>query len=480
MTETCDHWLKLIHFHAAEPAQLQASTDGITYTLLKLISNGAIGGNDALLSFSCELIEMASKEQGMCNMPVKCSCTCLNIDMDAGIEQSPDGVIWLMICFALDEELDFSQFSCLINSLVAYLENQRFQDACIQHAQLLEGILQLLKRSYAVDVDEDDLQTLSQLRLKINQSLAEISGSPEFMEKHYTLDARLSQTLISWIRASHEEELQICACVVLGNLARTDDICQRMVQEFDMHRDLLSILNTKNARGPVLHAALGFLKNLAIAPHNKSYLGDAGIVPAVSRLWSGMDMMPQVQFAAVTLVRQVIASCMENIERLLSPSDDPPETHLSRLLVLFENTDSDPIKIDIGRTIVSMLRTLIPKARARDQKAITLYDRLLNLHSHVARPIGAMVVQTQWPVVRSEGWFALALMASTGPGSAAAVDCLEGEEVLNLLTETLDAEVPDGAAESDRSRITKDRDNAIILVKKLGNNSAVSISSKAG
>ena len=387
-----------------------------------------------------------------------------------GIEQSHDRVIWLMIALALDLELDFSQFSCLVNGLVACLENQRLADMCISQPRLLRGILQVLERSYSIEVDSDDVEILAQLRLKINRSLAEISGSSGFIE-HYTLDSPLSHTLMSWLRNNNQgkEQLQICSCLILGNLARTNEVCQRMVTEYNIHRDLIAILNTPDASDAVLHAALGFLKNLAVPAHSKAPLADAGIIPSASRLWA--SVMPQVQFSAATLVRQVTTSSMQNISRLLAAADDGDDTsstYLSRLLCLFEKTDSDPIKIDIGRTIVSILRTLIPKTRAGDQEAVSLYHRLVDLHRHVALPIGAMLVQTQWPVVRSEGWFALALMASTTLGSTAVVDCLvDVPDASKLLADVLEADIPQGVEQGDRSWIMKDRDNAIILIKGL-------------
>ncbi|BDD54973.1 hypothetical protein MAP00_000536 [Monascus purpureus] len=443
-----------------EPAQSQAAANRISYILLKLIKDGAIMEGSNPLSFAYELIEMAStKEQ------------------ESKVEQSPDGIIQLITELALGASLDLAQFSCLVNSLVAYLEIQRFRDICILRNQI-EGVLSILKQSFFVLIDpssSDDLQTLPQLRLKINQSLAEVSGSPLFMET-YSLDSTVSQTLISWLRTGNEEQLQICSCVMLGNLARTDEICQRMVRDLNIHIDLISILKS-DSKGAVLHAALGFLKNLAIAPDNKVDLGDAGIIPAVSHLW-GFETVPQVQFSAASIVRQVISSSIENVARLLSPLSTESglpahtQTYLSQLLLLFEKTDSTPIKIDIGRTVASICRTLSPRARDENSEANALSERLFRLHDGVARPVGAMVTQTQWPVVRSEGWFSLALMASSRPGSLAVVDCLQITDVYQSLKESLGAEIPEETTEADKSRLTKDGSNIIILVKELLGNAS--------
>lgn len=390
----------------------------------------------------------------------------------------------LITDLAVDPELDLPQFSCLVNSLVAYLGNQRFQDVCITRG-LVEAILSVLKQSLLVEADpasSDDIKTLSQLRLKINQALADVSGSQLFME-HYPLGSTLTRTLVSWLKED-EEQLQICSCVMLGNLARTDTVCHAMVRDLEVHKDLISILN-RDARGAVLHSVLGFLKNLAIAADNKLPLGDAGIIPAVSRLW-GSQTIPQVQFSAASTVRQVVMTSTKNISRLLDPlstdpnSPDHTRTYLSSLLSLFEKTDSTPTKIDIGRTIACICRTLSPKAREESSWVNSLYERLFNLHGGVAHPIGCMVTQTQWPVVRSEGWFALALMASSRPGSLAVVECVQDANVERLLRETLSAEISDDANETDRLRITKDRDNTVVLVKEMLGNAVSQLSNVAG
>jgi hypothetical protein len=169
---------------------------------------------------------------------------------------------------------------------------------------------------------------------------------------------------------------------------------------------------------------------------------------------------------------------MENISRLLAPLSEDPDspahkrTYLSLLLSLFEKTDSAPIKTEIGRTVASICRTGSPKARDGDEDAKSLLEKLYTLHEGVARPIGAMITQTQWPVVRSEGWFALALMANSQSGCMAVVDCLHNEEVAALLKKTLRGEesVADASDESGQpnpTQVSKDRDNAFVLVQEL-------------
>ncbi|KAL2000830.1 hypothetical protein VTN02DRAFT_2569 [Thermoascus thermophilus] len=434
-----------------EPAQSQVATNRIAYIILKLIRDGLIEGN-ALLNYAYELVEMAAEQA-------------------QGIDASPDGTILLLMDLAVDEHTTFAQYACLVNCLVTYLQNERFQNVCLSNG-MVEKLLAVLRRSYSTDADEsssEDVQLLAQLRLKINQALSDVSALPQFMEI-YPLDSSLSKTLKSWLE-SPEDQMQICACVMLGNLARSDEVCQAMVRNLEIHKALISILKSE-ARGAVLHAALGFLKNLAIAGDNKSYLGDADIIPAISHLW-GFDTVPQVQYAAASLARQVISSSIKNISRLLerlSPDPDSPahtRTYLSLLLSLFRKTDSTPIKTEIGRAIASICRMINSRTREESNETNILFERFFSLHEDVARPIGAMITQTQWLVVRSEGLFALALMASTKQGSLAVVDCLENMDVYQVLQSSLSADISESTDDNERLRRSKDRDNTIILVKEL-------------
>ncbi|KAF7116556.1 hypothetical protein CNMCM5793_005037 [Aspergillus hiratsukae] len=444
-----------------EPAQRQLAASKIVYILLRLIKDGVLEDNEALLDFSYELIELLTEQE-------------------QGIRESPGGTILLLLDLVSEEGVALPRFVCLANCLMTYLDKERFQDICVGQC-MVDRVLSVLKQSSYIKGDPSssgDTQTLAQLQLKINQTLSEISASPKFTEV-YPLESPLVQTLIDWL-ASTEDQLQICSCVMLGNLARSDAVCEVMVREMSIHTMLISILRS-DARGAVLHSALGILKNLAIAGDNRQCLGDAGIIPAVSRLWS-YETVPQVQFAATSIVRQVIISSTANISRLLElaptgeDSSTSGQTYLSLLLSLCEKTDSTPIKTEVGRIVASICRTVVPKSREQDSEASTLLERLFTMHESVALPVGAMIAQSQWPVVRSEGWFALALMASSRHGTAAVIDCLHKLDLYPLLEETMSAPVSDSADEADKLKSAKDRDNIVVLIQELLKNDSNALS----
>lgn len=382
----------------------------------------------------------------------------------------------MLITSALDQGMGLAptRFCYLASCVAAYLNKERFQAVCIS-TNLVPGVLSLLERSLSFNSvgSSEDAQALTQSRLKINQALAELSASPLFAES-YSLDSTLCQKLESWLR-SPEDQLQICACVMLGNLARSDEICIKMVQELKLHEALIAVLES-DARGATLHSALGFLKNLAIASDNRLRIGEAGIMSAIARLWA-YETIPQVQLAATSITRQLVISSTENISRLLEKTETPVgeqsssgTTYLSLLLALFEKTDSTPIKTEIGRITASLCRTLVPKSKAANQSdscADPLLDSLLTCHPAIALPLGAMVTQTQWPVVRSEGWFALALMASIKAGAEAVVHGLQKIDGFSLIEQTLNADEPDSDSETEKLQWRKDRDNIVVLVQEL-------------
>ncbi|KAL4902861.1 hypothetical protein BDW74DRAFT_186782 [Aspergillus multicolor] len=432
-----------------EPAQSRLAAEKIVYILLTLVRSDAFQENDALLDYAYELIELVGEQE-------------------QGIEISPDGTISLLLDLMKSSDAEPAQFCSLANCLVAYLNKPRFQDICISR-RMVPGVLSILRRLASFNTESsEDTHALTQSQLKINQALAELSASPRFAEL-YPLDSALSRMLKSWL-SRPEDQLQICACLMLGNLARSDEVCVAMVKVLEFHKELIAVLNS-NAKGAALHSALGFLKNLAIPSDNRVLIGEAGIMPAITRLWA-YETVPQVQLAATSITRQLVISSPENIGRLLEQVEGKEgQTYLSLLLELFDKTDSTPIKTEIGRITASLCRTLIPKA---DPAGDTLLNSLFT-HKGIVLPLDAMIKQDQWPVVRSEGWFALALMASTKAGSVAVVDGLQKIDGLSMIEQTLSAEEPSDS-ETDKVQWRKDRDNIIVLVQELLKNQSHAIS----
>lgn len=369
--------------------------------------------------------------------------------------QSPDYSVRVLLQVALGPDVKAEDQVSLVNAIVVHLHTDRFQRILIDD-DLVNLPLVMIIRSFApqtppsaslslVDLapalqDPADEEKLAPVRSSLIRALSDVSANPEFGVK-YPVDSDLVKSLLLWLSATRSQ-FQICSCIMLGNLARSDSVCHNMIHDLRIHETLASIIQDSSDI-QVLHAALGFLRNLALPLQNKALLGQAQIIETISRFWS-MDFNPQLQYSAVSLIRQLLNSSVVNVQRLLvSLSADPDspahdKTYLSILLSLFEKTDQVPTRVEIARTIAAIWRCLNVSNPSIDPILLEgLIHRLYSKHANIAGPLAMMVTQSQWPIIRSEGWFALALMARSQQGSAAVNVILQQVEVFGALVETV-------------------------------------------
>ncbi|KAI9881301.1 MAG: hypothetical protein M1830_005588 [Pleopsidium flavum] len=476
-----------------EPAQKQAAEYGCFPVLIDVLSNQQYVGNP-LLNYICRLLEST-------------------ISLPPGLELSPENAVEILLGTASETATELDDCVSLVNVAVAHLREERFQKLLVGR-QAVEIPLALLVRSYSLQTSPEsplamsdpeisshapeEEQQLSAMRSHVVQALSDISALPEFAA-NYALESPLIGSLRMWLSVS-QPQLQVCACIMLGNLARSDDVCRIMVHRFQIHEPLITLLQESDDT-QALYSAAGFLKNLALPSDNKAAIGEAGLIKTLPRLWT-MDTVPQVQYVSACLTRQIISNSYANIQTLLaslSPDLDSPaheKTYLSLLLSLDEKSDDSPTKTEIARTITAICRALnSPQPGISSRSIEETTHRLYALHPDLGRPLAIMVSQSRWPVVRSEGWFAFALMARSKEGSAAVSDVMQVVEVFRPLVETItgktiargreygalqditnqgelvddveDLEAREGETEQERQMRARDRDNTLVLVSEL-------------
>lgn len=182
-------------------------------------------------------------------------------------------------------------------------------------------------------------------------------------------DSKLKTTILAYL-ASMNPDLQTLACLILGNMARSDQASAQLVRTHKAHIAASDIIATplNMSRSTLLHSALGLLKNLSVASYNKPLIGPCllGTPTApgpLSRLWS-LDTLPQVQFQSVSLSRSLCTGCPANVRALLTPlSLDPSspasgQTQLAILLDLFCRADAEPTKVECARCVLTVCRAL--------------------------------------------------------------------------------------------------------------------------
>ncbi|KAL8807113.1 MAG: hypothetical protein Q9200_004808 [Gallowayella weberi] len=463
-----------------ERAQHAFRTNGLCPALIELLADSRFERN-ALLSLVCSLLEFSTQQYDVVNCP----------------EHSIQTVTELL----LEEDIEPDDMLLVVSTISVLLQHDRFQNKFIEQDLvncLMDAIVHL---SPSVSTDRSQIalptiggdpeeEVLSSLRSAITQILADVSAIGAFSET-YTVGSLLVQTLIRWLAPDGQQQLQICACLMLGNLARSDAVCREMVHSMGLHDRLLEILADKT-HPQVSYAVLCFLRNLALPTDNKAILGTQRSVEIISRFWSS-DVNPQVQHASVSLLRQLLNGCIGNVRWLLeslSTDQDSPayeKTYLSLLLLMFGRTDDAATKFEVARTVATICRCISASSQGLpSQSTNAIWHRLYGMHLDIANPLAMMISQSRFPILRSEGWFALALMARTREGSVAVSEVFQRLEVFSVLvtaitgqstngtehpasvhTTTNDTSGSNGSPEQIREMEAKDRENALVLVNEL-------------
>ncbi|KAL8673731.1 MAG: hypothetical protein Q9168_001838 [Polycauliona sp. 1 TL-2023] len=462
-----------------ERAQHAFRTNELCLALIRLLESPRFQGPD-LLTYLYSLLEVSSGDQ---------------YDLDSCPASSVQTIVELL----QEDDLEVDDMLQIVHTISAFLKHNRFQQQFIQN-DLVYTLMDIIERSSLVQqvvtpagippsVDQDpEEESLSSIRKPLTEILSDISATVAFAQK-YTLDSALADRLIQWLK-SRQQPKQICSCLMLGNLAQSDTVCREMVSRLGLHDRLFEIL--EDERHPqVSHAVLGFLRNLALPAENKTIIGTQRAVEIIARFWS-QDVNSQIQHASVALLRQLLNSCIANIRWLLeslSPDPDSPayeKTYLSLLLLLFGRTDDAATKFETGRTVATICRCLSTSSQGLPpQSTNAVRHRLYGLHPNIATPLAMMISQSRFPVLRSEGWFALALMARSGEGSAAVSEVFQQLETFGVLVSTITGQSPtserpatgnttssdsngsDKGPEQVQNMKDKDRENALVLVNEL-------------
>ena len=433
------------------------------------------------------------------------------INPTGSILLSPEYAVDVLLRVAFMPALDIGDCVSLVDAAIAYLKQEDFQrymviqglvDTALTFLVHSYSPLHLPRTSYSIEEapsirDPEEEQQLSALRGSLISSLSDVSALPEFSTRYADLDSPLIEMLFKWLSAP-QLQLRLCSCIMLGNLARSDSVCDNMVRRFQVHKILLSLL-TDTSDIQVLHSALGFLRNLGLPLETKNILGQAGVVETVAHFWSP-GVAPQITYAAISLTRQILNKSLPNVRKLLTSLSPDPEspassrTYLSLLLSLFDRSDDAAIKLEIARIVAVIFRcTHATTSSASGDSTGLILTRLYALHPNLSRPLAMMVTQSQWPIVRSEGWFALALMARSEEGSAVIDTILEQPEIFGALEEairgrsslvrvrssgeasedSLQAILPvesteaDSPSEQEEGTRSKDRENGMVLIHEL-------------
>ncbi|POS83710.1 hypothetical protein EPUL_003679 [Erysiphe pulchra] len=411
------------------PNQILASKSYLTRELIDLVKNPSFDNSLPTFEYVCRILTLLMSQP-------------------SEVEFAPDYTVTALFRTAADNKshVDFDNFISLTNIAICYLQHEKFQKAFVSANGSLDDIITILVDSYArydtqpAIAENDDIKALTNMRNSLNQVLSDISALSEFAEA-CPIFSRFSTTLQQWIVAPCAKvQLQVCSCVMLGNLARCDATCIKFVQTLQIHKPLITIVS-KELSSQILHASLGFLKNLAIPLENKTSIGEEKVFPVLSRVLA-LDNIPQVQFSAVSLARQLTIGTFENVYRLLhEKSSKNAETTFSLLCSLFTKTDDEPIKMEIARLTTSICRVLCSQTGVCQELTESTRAQFFQIYPDIGIHLRSVVSQSKWPVVRSEGWFVLALISRFTESAKTIIQLLQNSKFFELLTQIVIGEL---------------------------------------
>jgi hypothetical protein len=332
--------------------------------------------------------------------------------------------------------------------------------------------------------DETTVLLLSQL---IN-SISSLSSTDAFAQNFTVRSPVIERIRAKLGYPTNKSPSAVCACVMLGNLAMSDEVCIDMVSIMQLHMPLRDMIFF-DQHPALLYAALGFLRHLAFPEANRTELGDARIIEGCHNFIVARGDDPAVRGEIAALLYKLVTNNPKNIERVVmyrvgesrgepgemplrSVSDGP--TCLGDLvkqsLLPGKPLPSSAMKnmmVEAGRTIVAILRYLGRANAGGDLDVDAVRLRMFEC-PNVAKPLARLVRQRFYADARSEGLLGLGLMAQSDEGTARVIE--EFKEDAGLLEAIKEfAEGKDGGAEQQGQAAGRDYQNAMVLLQALQN-----------
>jgi hypothetical protein len=370
-----------------------------------------------------------------------------------------------IIRLPMQEGLDEESYDDLMDVTLELIKDEKIQQEIAKfhqernaanplHNDPVLSALELLDRN-AEDIDpyeEGSHIEAGRVRIIIlwlQSSLGDIAFNLEYPTVESLFHDPLIPVIRKWLDAPfntpwRSQHLKTCAFLVLANFANMagrPDLSIAMVER-QLHRiacDMVNGLPALKVTRTTRHAAVGFLRNLAMAKENKAVIRDLGIVDALLNYPN--DRRPSLE--DFRLLRELAQDDAHTCEKLLNATlfnavDDETDAHT---------------KLELTRMIITILRTSQHDPSAARPDAFMTAEMASSLLWLIRNAPGSPLA--------AEGWLGLALASKTVSGATLVYQALRAESpAFMTLNQTIDAR--------DRSNIqVKEADNALVVVSQL-------------
>ncbi|KAJ1798757.1 Rap1 GTPase-GDP dissociation stimulator 1 [Coemansia sp. RSA 2399] len=344
---------------------------------------------------------------------------------------------------------------------------------CTPEAVLsLFNILEFYLISSPKDLDEDDnkseekKEAVSQPPNKpmpqvanryadaVTQAIIGISGEDEALDALFANPQLMARVLsiLSTDRGSNSsndsqssargqkiDAMAAAAALCLGNLARTDEHCTRLVNE---HPALVRTLihewfASRDTNVRTRHAASGLLKNLCLPAANKPTMVTFGLVP-VAALCIDTAVIP-IQANAIGILRHLIntsnqmtsqTTTLGLLEEMPGSAKGKNTCALAELLSVVRSTDVDGIRCEGTRLVAAVAKRIyLPAAGNKDddptlaRAQAILEEKSFDIVSPLVRLV--MLDGQRHPLLQQESLVALTVLASA--------DCVRTRHIADIV-----------------------------------------------
>ena len=334
-------------------------------------------------------------------------------------------------------------------------------------------------------------QLAQSIEAKLLLYLSGISASEAFLNCN-PLDGRVNFMLTKWLQGGPVTLIK-CACLMLGNSARSNDRCEAMFSKLkvipgneSLPQCLLDVIKHTEDQS-LVHAALGLLGNLSQPISNKTQLGDLGFVEEVYGTLSFNTVTQSVNTAALRALRLLTKESWDNTKRLFScpkvssnlnlsesvknasqaeakqilATDNKETTMFSLITTQLWHVEDFQLLVEIGRLVTSVLRNIYSlKARSEESEPVL---KLIWQDDFAAKYLAFMLQQEKIEQTRSEAFFGAALLTRGEEGAVCFFKAIS-DDLIKVLENTV---VLTPAVDEPTARSNHDRENALVLVSGL-------------
>ncbi|KAF9963238.1 hypothetical protein BGZ65_004988 [Modicella reniformis] len=397
-----------------EPTQTKVIELGVIEQLLKVLQSEDIEQNETSMMIASRVTSNLSELEAGIQSVIKFN----GIKTIIQLLQRTSGRV--------DDYMDLMDTATDILRAVSSKESaQRF----IQQEGLLPPLLDIIEHVGPEDEGkteeerkEDDKKfgetKAALVEIVVSVTLADANMVPIFNDKG------VMDRFLTWLEIADREDLQTCAALCLGNVARSDEHCVKLVHEYHAIEPLVHVVR-KATDLKASHAATGVLRNLALPANNWDVMGNAGVIQACFPLLKKDNALP-LQANVVGILKRLCSNSSHNTVRVilgrepfetLSPTSNAEgeiETPLSTLVDVSGRTEDFALKSEGTRTLCNLIKVAwgTETMKGFDAASVSALQQTLN-RSEVVHQIATMTRNPKFLVLQNEGVIALILLVTS-------------------------------------------------------------------